>query len=415
MRSSLTSNLVLVGALAGIASVYGCSTADNTGPSPFTTTTAGTGSTAAGTGSTAAGTGTGTAGSGVGTAGSISTGGTSGTAGAGTGGAPTTAGSGGQATAGTAGTGTGGAAPGGITKVWKSDGFGKPAGAIATMTTLATMGVKAADCAAKLKNQTHVCGPWMMDRVFKVNLPAGYDPNKSYPLLFEGPGCGGSATSLYQFNAAFLATVIRVGLQPSRIEAHGSNPGENCFDDKEGDDSLDWVFYELLYDKLNEQLSFDRNRVFSAGNSSGSWFSNELGCKYAGDAKRPVRGVLPNTGGLPTDPAFVPTCTQAGMAGMWVHEVDDNTNPFAGNIVAIDRAMKVNKCTQQNYASAQFEDFPIGGNQAANVCKRIKNCDPLYPLVVCALPGGNHGSHEEVVLPGFPKFIGLFSAPPLAP
>ena len=49
------------------------------------------------------------------------------------------------------------------------------------------------------------------------------------------------------------------------------------------------------------------------------------------------------------------------------------------------------------------------------MCKRIKNCDPLYPLVVCALPGANHGSHEQVVLPGFPKFIGLFSAAPLAP
>ncbi len=77
--------------------------------------------------------------------------------------------------------------------------------------------------------------------------------------------------------------------------------------------------------------------------------------------------------------------------------------------------MKVDKCAKQNYASAEFEDFPIGGGQAPNVCKRIKNCDPLFPLVVCALPGGNHGSHEQVVLPGFPKFIGLFSAPPLAP
>ncbi len=413
MRTLATSNFVLLVLGAGVAALHGCSTADNTGSNPFTMTTAGTGAMLPGTAGASGA--TGTAGS-VGAAG----GGVSGTAGAGTGGGTTTGAGGQPTTAGAAGTGTGGtggAAPGGdITKVWKSDGYGKPAGPIATTTTLATMGVKAADCAATLKDKvTHVCGPWMLDRVFKVSLPTAYDPNKSYPLMFEGPGCGGSATSLYQFDAAFLNTIIRVGVQPSRIEAHGSNPGENCFDDKEGDDSMDWVFYELLYDKLNEQLSFDRNRVFSAGNSSGSWFSNELGCKYAGDAKRPVRGVLPNTGGLPVDPAFVPTCTQAGMAGMWVHEVDDMTNPFAGNIVAIDRAMKVDKCVQQNYASAQFDDFPIGGGQAANVCKRIKNCDPLYPLVVCALPGGNHGSHEQVVLPAFPKFIGLFSAPPLAP
>jgi hypothetical protein len=420
MRTSVASKLVLVGLIAGVASAYGCSTTDDSGANPFTMTTAGSGNAAAGAGNATAGSGNAAAGAGPGSAGSASTGGGTGMAGAGTGGTPATAGAGGQSpTAGAAGTGTGGAAPGGdITKVWKSDGYGKAAGAIATMTSLATMGVKDADCAAKLSNDTHVCGAWMVNRIFKVQLPQPYDPMKSYPLLFEGPGCMATANDLYQFPASFLNTVIRVGLQPSGIEAHGSNPGEKCFDDKEGDDSMDWVFYELLYDKLNEQLSFDRNRVFSAGNSSGSWFSNELGCKYAGDAKRPVRGVLPNTGGLPTDPAYVPTCTQAGMAGMWVHDLEDGTNPFAGNIVAIDRAMKVDKCAKQNYASAQaddFEDFPIGGGQAANVCKRIKNCDPLYPLVVCALPGKTHSSHPEIVVPGYPKFIGLFSAPPLAP
>jgi poly(3-hydroxybutyrate) depolymerase len=278
------------------------------------------------------------------------------------------------------------------------------------------MGVKDADCAAHLANNgAKVCGPWTLDRVFRILLPDQYDPNKSYPLLFEGPGCGGGAGSLYGLPVSFTNTIIRIGLQPSRIEAHGTNPGENCFDDKEGDDSMDWVFYEVLYDKLNEQLSFDRNRVFAGGNSSGAWLANELGCKYAGDAKYPIRGIMPNTGGLPTDAAYVPTCTNHGMAGFWSHELNDPTNAFAGNIVAIDRAMKVDKCQQTAYAQAQFENFPIGGGQADDKCKRIKNCDPLYPLVVCAFPGGGHGSHPEVVEPGWPKFVGLFAMPPLAP
>ncbi len=95
------------------------------------------------------------------------------------------------------------------------------------------------------------------------------------------------------------------------------------------------MFYENLYDALNPMLCFDRNRVFSAGNSSGAYFSNELGCKYAGDALRPVRGVLPNTGGLPTQAQYVPTCTNKPMAGMWVHEVNDQEMPFSGNKVAI--------------------------------------------------------------------------------
>ncbi len=401
MRSQVTARVALVGLTVGLVSSYGCTADDGGGPSAQAGSTSSAAGAAGSSGSTGASGSPGVAGSG--------TGGSLGAAGSAAGGA--SAGASGQATGG-----SGGGGAGDITKVWKSDGFGKPfVGTSGAEQTLATSGVKAADCAAVLKDKTtKVCGPWALDRKYRVYMPQNYDPNKSYPLLFEGPGCGGGADGLYQFDASFLNTVIRVGLQPSRIEAHGTNPDQGCFDDKEGDDSMDWVFYELLYDKLNAQLSFDRNRVFSAGNSSGSWFSNELGCKYAGDALRPVRGVLPNTGGLPTDPAFVPTCTNAGMAGMWVHEVDETTNFFAGNVVAIDRAMKVNKCTQQNYASAEFEDFPVPGAQPANPCKRIKNCDPLFPLVVCALPGANHDSHTQVVLPGFPKFIGLFSMPPLA-
>jgi poly(3-hydroxybutyrate) depolymerase len=409
MRASLPANFVLAGFFAGVTSFYGCSPADDT-PAYGTGDTGPVGASGAGT-----------------TAGNTSTGGqigTSGASGAATGGAGVGGASGSAATAGAAGVagsgggvaGSGGGTTGNtITKVWKSDGFGKPfTGQQGNVDqTLATMGVKADDCAAHLKNGTKVCGNWTLQRVFRLQLPAGYDPMKSYPLLFEGPGCGGGAGSLYQFSPDFLNTVIRVGLQPSRREEHGTNPGENCFDDKEGDDSYDWVFYEVLYDKLNAEVSFDRNRVFAAGNSSGSWFSNELGCKYAGDPKRPVRGVIPNTGGLPDKVEHVPTCTTAGMAGMWVHELNDNTNSFAGNIVAIDRAMKVNKCAQANYSSAQFENFPIGGGQADDRCKRIKNCDPLFPLVVCAFPGSAHGGHEETMLPGVPKFIGLFSQPPL--
>lgn len=435
MRSSVTSTLVLATLATGLASLYGCSSGDDGGgggtvfPGGGSGSTAGSG-TSAGNGSMA-GSGT-TAGSGNTTAGS-GTGG-SGTAGSATGGAGPTGGAGGSAPAGGSGGASGGSGGGGnpggaITKVWKSDGCGKAAAVTSGQTAqIDTMGTKDAQCADKL-NGAPKCGPWgqasstwqmtPLKREFTVYLPQGYDMNKAYPLVFQGPGCGGDSTQVYPLNGNAGNTIIRVGLKPPpNSVGHGTNENQGCFDDKEGDDSLDWTFYETLYDQvLNPGLCFDRNRVFSAGNSSGSWFSNELGCKYAGDAKHPVRGVMPNTGGLPTETQYVPKCTTAPMAGMWIHETGDTTNPFSGNKVAIKRAMGLNKCVgATDYDDAvnknMLENFPIGGGVGDDVCKKITGCDPLYPLVVCPLPGNGHGSHDTQANNGFSTFVKMFSAGP---
>lgn len=429
MSHSITSKTVLVGLLAGLGGgVYGCSSGDNTPTPTFPGNTAGT--TTTGTG--------GSAGSGViPTAGTVSTGGTvtttggsEGTAGSAVGGSVTTAGtstggsagasgagtSGSAGASGSAGTGTGGgtAVGGEITKVVKSMGCGKPfAGTSGAKVTIQTMGTKDANCADKL-NGVPKCGAWSTPRDYYINMPANYDMNRAYPLIIEGPGCGGNGTNIYPL-PNIANDSIRIGITPGPNSlGHGTNENQGCFDDKEGDDSIDWVFYEDFYDALNQTVCFDRNRLFSAGNSSGSWFSNELGCKFTGDAMRPVRGVLPNTGGLPTEPQFVPTCTNKPMAGMWVHEINDGTNPFAGNKVAIDRALKVNGCTgatsyDAKVAANEIQDFPIGGGKPDNTCKLLKGCPEIYPLVVCALPGNQHGGHDDVVNPGYPVFLKQFN------
>jgi hypothetical protein len=279
--------------------------------------------------------------------------------------------------------------------------------------TIPTRGVKDANCADHLDGAP-VCGPWSVPRDFYVNLPANYDPNKAYPLIFEAPGCGGNGTNVYPISDVANRS-IRVGLTPGPNSlGHGTNEKQGCFDDREGDDSVDWVFYETVYDKLNSELCFDRNRVFAGGNSSGAWLANELGCKYAGDSRRPVRGVMPTTGGLPTDPAFVPTCSTAPLAGFWVHDLPNQTTPFSSDQVAIDRAMSLAQCKSgHDFQTARLVSFPIGGGVADDVCQRIADCDPLYPLVVCALPGVSRGSNDNVVNPGWSVFVKLFDTAPL--
>ena len=434
MRSSVTSSVVLAGVFVGLTSLVGCSSGgggNNTGI--FTGTggstsagTAGTGTTgtagstgSAGTGSSGSSGSTGTATGAGGTAGTGSAGSSTGSAGAAGSGAAGAGGSGAAGT-GTAGvgaagvTGTGGAIGSDITKVVKSAGCGMPATGFTPGTlikfSMQTSGVKDIPCADQ---KCGAWGPWI--REYWVKLPTGYDMTKAYPILFAGPGCGGHGNNMYSL-AGLASTIILVGLTPSEDAqaGHATNPGQGCFDDKEGDDSVDWVFYEKLYDQLNGQLCFDRNRVFAGGDSSGAWFSNELGCKYAGDAMRPVRGVMPNTGGLPTDPRYVPTCTTKPMAGFWSHEVGDTVNPFTGNIVAMNRALGVNGCMPAGvkYDTATFTPFTLANGNTTQ-CKKYQGCPDLYPLVVCPLPGNDHFSSPDTVNPGWEAFIKMFLAPPL--
>jgi hypothetical protein len=402
MRSSLTSNVMRAALVAGLAA-FGCSPAENSPPIP----TGSGGSSTSGSGGSSTGSGgssTGSGGSSTGSGGSeTGSGGTTGSGGSSTGSGGTVVPDGGGNPE--AGGDTGGPPANDIRRVVPTAGCGKAPPPTGNQ-SIPTMGTKSQNCADSN------CNPWSYTRNYTLILPQGYNNMRAYPLIFQGGGCGSGAGNIYPLQNSVDQSVIRVGIAPPpNAIGHATNPGQGCFDDKEGDDSVDWVFYEALYDRLATQVCFDQNRVMASGNSSGAWFSNEVGCKYAGAAKYSIRAIMPNTGGLPTDARHVPTCTQNPMAGMWVHETGDPENPFTGNITAINRAMRVNNCTiGTSYQTAMFDPFPIGGGQGDNVCRKMRGCPELYPLVVCPLPGSGHGSHDNVTNPGFATFIKLFSA-----
>jgi polyhydroxybutyrate depolymerase len=250
-------------------------------------------------------------------------------------------------------------------------------------------------------------------------LPVGYEKTKAYPLVFEAFGCGSTGLQVYPLSDSNNVSnagnsVILVGLTPPPDAiGHSTHPGQGCFDNNEGDDSVDFAFYETLYDKLVSGLCVDRNRVFAAGHSVGGDLANELGCKYAGDPARPIRGVMSNAGALPTNSSFAPTCSTKPMAGMWLGDTLDPISPFSGTVVAINRAIAVNGCTGGDYPATLTANYPIGGSNAESTCQRITGCPALYPLVVCAIPGTQHSTDDSVANPGFSTFLKMFETAPL--
>jgi hypothetical protein len=387
MRSSVTSNVLFAG-FVGLASVYGCSSKGD-GGNVFGGS-AGSNGSAGAQGSAGASAQAG-AGGGAATAGATGT----------DGGTDATTGTGGA----TGAAGTSGPLGGDITKVLPTAGCGTDPGIMAgktTMFTIQTMGTKPTACGmpGAVPNNCCAdsnCAPWSYNRQYFITLPAGYDKTKAYPLVLEGPGCGSDGQGVY--GLSYMGqnnvnnTVIRVGLTPPpNTIGHATNPGQGCFDDKEGDSSVDWVFYEDLYDHLSTTLCFDRN------------------------SKRPVRGILPNTGGLPNQPQYEPTCTNSPMAGMWVGDAEDPENAFSNNVFAISRAMKVNNCAQSTFLTSNLPGYPnftIGGGNSASVCKQIPNCPTLYPLVVCLVDNKTHDSHDAIANPGFSTFLTMFENAPL--
>jgi hypothetical protein len=298
-----------------------------------------------------------------------------------------------------------------VTTVLPTAGCGLAAGqalGTAVRGTIQTSGVKPAGCADSK------CGAWSYEREYFLTLPAGYDKDRPYPLVLQGPGCGGTGADVYSLSTDVDDAVIRVGLTPPPNDiGHATNPGQGCFDDKEGDDSVDWVFYEGLYDKLATQLCFDRHRVFAGGQSSGAWFANELTCKYAGDVTRPVRGVLALGGDLPNQPPYAPTCSGKPFAGIFFVTPPVNDDALPADHVASNHAFQVDGCSMgTNIDAAPVENFPIGGGNPDALCKQIVGCPGQNPLVVCALPSSTR-SFVDIVNPGFSTFLELFEKAPL--
>ena len=332
----------------------------------------------------------------------------------GDGGTPNAAGSPGASQAGAA-----GASPGlDPTAVIRSEGCGlAPTQATGEFVkyTIETSGTKDPDA-------TGEPGPWAYPRDYYVWLPPDYDPSKAYPLVFQGPGCTGDGTNVYSLsstndteNVGVNGTVIRVGLTPPPDEInHVLAPNAGCFDDAEGDDSVEWPFYEAVINTLNGTLCYDQNRVFASGNSSGGWLANQLGCRYAGNTEGySIRGVATNQATLRTDPAHVPTCSNAPMAGFWVNEYDNSGGPFPITPEeAVMRVVHVNGCTDETfYDQLLLEDFPIGNGMPDDICKKVVGCPAQYPLVVCAFQGYENSSHDDIFNPGFGAFLQGLAAP----
>lgn len=128
-------------------------------------------------------------------------------------------------------------------------------------------------------------------REFYLKLPSDYTPDTQYPLIIAFHGTEGDYTkytlnSYYNLHGAVGDEAILV--YPNAL------PNDNGV--TQWDYHSDIEFFDDLFEHLSKRLSFNLNRVFAVGHSSGAGLAHAVGCER-GDIVRaiaPVAGALLN-------------------------------------------------------------------------------------------------------------------------
>ncbi len=263
----------------------------------------------------------------------------------------------------------------------------------------------------------------IMEREIFVRLPPDYDSAKSYRVVYLGPGCGGDGQAVYSMwnddgdpNTGWDGdpNAIYVGLTPSGANASG------CFDER-GLDSVEWESFDHDHAFVSDRFCIDNRRVYIGGNASGATLANTYSCYFGGIPAAP-RKFLPNValrGAFANDAycgmehidtvAVNPPCN-GPVAGLFVHE----TNSYRLISCAYaerDRLLEQNHCEGGAEGPTELwgSDFDFYAN-SGTVCTKYAACPEAYPVIFCEMPGNSVGSHDQIVIPAFTRFVAELEA-----
>lgn len=214
------------------------------------------------------------------------------------------------------------------------------------------------------------------DRDYYVYLPAGYDPDRPYPVVYQFHGCSGNPDKhnnnppVQDYSGAD-AIIIR-----------GRAVGD-CWDNSA--DGTGVALFDELVPEVEATWCADPERRFATGYSSGSFMSHQLAC-VRGDM---LRGVATIAGGLAGNGCVGQT------AALLIHDEDDGTVPISASEQARDRHLDNNSCDAQ--AATSPGDHPP--------CVVYAGCDAGYPVQWCQTSGMGHARQDSLSAPAFWDFF----------
>jgi len=208
---------------------------------------------------------------------------------------------------------------------------------------------------------------------YYLNLPANYQPNTAYPVVFGFHGGHGDANTTPNtpgFRAAFADRAILAFPEVPNGGVWIADPAAGL------------TYFDAVLDQISAKLCVDRGRVMATGYSAGGFFAGWLSCKRS-DV---VRAVAPVTSRMPLrgKSDFVMSSYQGcggPVAGMVIHPSNDSTHPGETGIEQgrglRDFLLRTNGCQA---ASIATDPSP---------CVAHSGCKAGHPVHWCQFTGGH--------------------------
>jgi poly(3-hydroxybutyrate) depolymerase len=224
------------------------------------------------------------------------------------------------------------------------------------------------------------------NRGWWVYLPMGYDPTKTYPVIYEAAGCGdgnyfNAGEDGYPYQTVDDNEAILVGLD---YDTYSDLP--DCYDTRDPS-SNDYSFFPWLMSQIENQFCVDTSKEFISGYGSGASLAEQLGCAFA-DRLRAEVGVAAGESDL--GPALLPACVNHPMASMFVHDFEDPDELYANALPACSHALAQNGCTVTDCSDPTSTTLtsvyvpPTGVTLPPMAqCRQFNGCPPEYPVVFC--------------------------------
>ncbi|HOY69777.1 MAG TPA: hypothetical protein PL131_00745 [Methylotenera sp.] len=210
-------------------------------------------------------------------------------------------------------------------------------------------------------------------RNYHLHVPAGYNPERAYPLIFLFHGYGGNGLSGglgIEHNAKGNALIV------------GADGLNNQWNQSTKENDLH--FFDTMLETISSQYCVDKNRVFSYGFSMGGYFTNLLACER-GNVLRASASIAGGPRG---------NDCKGKVAAWFLHDTDDKAINISQGIAARDKAIATNGCSQETI-------------ELENGCVQYQGCQET-PIVWCQTSGFGHDIRGDVAPARVWKFFQQF-------